>query len=290
MEEYEVSIARACRMMEIHRSYFYYREKRDDTEVEEAIMAAAEHGDGFWKIFGILRRDGKPWNHKKVYRVYKSMHYEKRSRLKKRLPARVKNPLEQPLEPNTTWSIDFVSDMLECGRKFRVLNIIDDSDRVAVAQEVSMSFPSKRVIRTLEKVIWLKGKPSNIRCDNGPEFISKDFQEWCKGNDIRLLFTQPGCPTQNSYIERFNGSYRRAVLDAYIFRTLEDVKQKTHEWNEYYNYERPHESLGNKTPMEFSKRIDERNTDNAVLPLSLLTGQLHRSKHRKIVLNEIFKN
>lgn len=130
-------------MMEIHRSYFYYREKRDDTDVEEAIRAAAEHGDGFWKIFGILRRDGKLWNHKKVYRVYKSMHYEKRSRLKKRLPARVKNPLEQPLEPNTTWSIDFVSDMLECGRKFRVLNIIDDSDRVAVAQEVSMSFPSR---------------------------------------------------------------------------------------------------------------------------------------------------
>ena len=277
-------------MMEIHRSYFYYREKRDDTEVEEAIRAAAEHGDGFWKIFERLRRDGKPWNHKKVYRVYKSMHYEKRSRLKKRLPARVKNPLEQPLEPNITWSIDFVSDMLECGRKFRVLNIIDDGDRVAVAQEVSMSFPSKRVIRTLEKVIWLKGKPSNIRCDNGPEFISKYFQEWCKGNDIRLLFTQPGCPTQNSYIERFNGSYRRAVLDAYIFRTLEDVKQKTCEWNDYYNYERPHESLGNKTPMEFSKRIDERNTDNAVLPLSLLTGQQHRSKHRKIVLNDIFKN
>ena len=277
-------------MMEIHRSYFYYREKRDDTEVEEAIRAAAEHGDGFWKIFERLRRDGKPWNHKKVYRVYKSMHYEKRFRLKKRLPARVKNPLEQPLEPNITWSIDFVSDMLECGRKFRVLNIIDDSDRVAVAQEVSMSFPSKRVIRTLEKVIWLKGKPSNIRCDNGPEFISKDFQEWCKGNDIRLLFTQPGCPTQNSYIERFNGSYRRAVLDAYIFRTLEDVKQKTYEWNDYYNYERPHESLGNKTPMEFSKRIDERNTDNTVLPLSLLTGQQHRSKHRKIVLNDIFKN
>ena len=274
-------------MMEIHRSYFYYREKRDDTEVEEAIRAAAEHGDGFWKIFERLRRDGKPWNHKKVYRVYKSMHYEKRSRLKKRLPARVKNPLEQPLEPNITWSIDFVSDMLECGRKFRVLNIIDDGDRVAVAQEVSMSFPSKRVIRTLEKVIWLKGKPSNIRCDNGPEFISKYFQEWCKGNDIRLLFTQPGCPTQNSYIERFNGSYRRAVLDAYIFRTLEDVKQKTCEWNDYYNYERPHESLGNKTPMGFSKRIDERSTGNAVLPVSLLTSQQHRGKHRKIVLNEI---
>ncbi len=135
VEEYEVSITRACKMMEIHRSYFYYHEKRDDTEVEEAIRKAAEHGDGFWKIFERLRRDGKSWNHKKVYRVYKNMHYEKRSRLKKRLPARVKNPLEQPTEPNTTWSIDFVSDALECGRKFRVLNVIDDNDRVASATD-----------------------------------------------------------------------------------------------------------------------------------------------------------
>ena len=254
VEEFEVSIARACCLMDIHRSYYYYREKRDDTEVEEAIRSASEHGDGFWKIFERLRREGRTWNHKKVYRVYKKMHYERRSKLKKRLPARVKNPLEQPNEPNTTWSIDFVSDMLECGRKFRVLNVIDDNDRVAVAQEVSMSFPSQRVIRTLEKVIWQNGKPNNIRCDNGPEFISRDFQEWCHGNDIQILFTQPGKPTQNSYIERFNGSYRRAVLDAYIFRTIDEVRRKTGEWNVYYNYERPHESLGNMTPMEYSKR------------------------------------
>ena len=213
--------------MDIHRSYYYYREKKDDTEVEEAIRSAAEYGDGFWKIFKRLRRDGKAWNHKKVYRVYKNMHYEKRSKLKKRLPARTKNPLEQPQEPNVTWSIDFVSDALECGRKFRVLNIIDDNDRVVLAQEVSMSFPSKRLIRTLEKVIWLHGKPKNNRCDNGPEFISKEFQEWCKGNDIIILYTQPGKPTQNGYIERFNESYRKAVLDAYIFRFIGDVKLKT---------------------------------------------------------------
>ena len=245
-------------MMDIHRSYFYYQEKRDDTEVEEAIRAAAQYGDGFWKIFKVLRRDGKPWNHKKVYRVYKKMHYEKRSRLKKRLPARVKNPLEQPMEPFTTWSIDFVSDVLECGRKFRVLNIIDDSDRVAVAQEVSMAFPAKRVITALEKVIWVTGKPLNIRCDNGPEFISKDFQEWCSGNSIRILYTQPGCPTQNSYIERFNGSYRKAVLDAYIFRTIDEVRQMTDQWKEYYNFERPHESLDNMAPMEYREMKQEK--------------------------------
>lgn len=85
-----------------------------------------------------------------------------------------------------------------------------------------MSFPAQRVIKVLEKVIWLNGKPRNIRCDNGPEFIAKEFQEWCAANDIKLLYTQPGCPTQNSYIERFNGSYRRAVLDAYIFRTIDE--------------------------------------------------------------------
>lgn len=163
--------------MDIHRSYFYYTEKKDDSDVEAAIREAAEFGDGFWKIFQRLRRNGKPWNHKKVYQVYKLMHYEKRSKLKKHLPARVKNPLVIPSEPNTTWSIDFVSDRLHSGRTFRVLNIIDDCDRVAVGQEVSMSMPAERVIKLLKKGIWFNGNPKNIRCDNGPEFISKVFQE-----------------------------------------------------------------------------------------------------------------
>ena len=253
--EYRVSITRACRLMEIHRSYYYYQEKRDDSEVEAAIRKAGEHGDGFWKIFNRLRKEGKPWNHKKVYRVYKAMHYEKRVRLKKRLPDRVKNPLEQPSEPNETWSMDFVSDTLECGRKFRVLNVMDDYGRYAIGQEVSMSMPAKRVIRLLEEMIWNEGKPRNIRCDNGPEFISRDFQNWCKGNDIVILYTQPGCPTQNSYIERFNGSYRRAVLDRYLFRNLTEVKAQTQEWRKYYNVQRPHESLANKTPSEFRKLL-----------------------------------
>lgn len=254
-EEYNVSITRACRLMDIHRSYFYYDYKKDDTEVEDAIREAAKFGDGFWKIFQLIRKSGETWNHKKVYRVYKAMHYEKRAKLKKRLPARVKNPLSAPDTPNTTWSIDFVTDAVEYGRKFRVLNIIDDSDRVAVAQEISMSMPAERVIKTLEKVIWLNGKPKNIRCDNGPEFISKTFQDWCEGNEINILYTQPGCPTQNSYIERFNGSYRRAVLDAYIFRNLEEVRDLTEAWMDYYNAQRPHESLDNMTPFEYREMM-----------------------------------
>lgn len=237
--------------MDIHRSYYYYESNRDDSEVETAIRESAVHGEGFWKVYAIIRRKHE-WNHKKVYRVYKALHFEKRSRLRKRLPARTKLPLETPSEENDTWSIDFVSDAIECGRKFRVLNILDDFNRKAVAQKLSMSMPARRVIRFLEEAIWINGKPKNLRCDNGPEFISHEFQSWCKGNDICIKYTQPGCPTQNSYIERFNGTYRRAVLDAYIFRNLEEAKSITEKWMNYYNTERPHVSLGNMTPQEYT--------------------------------------
>ena len=241
--------------MEIHRSYFYYRSVKDDSEVEEAIRIAGEYGDGFEKIYQRLRHDGYPWNHKKVYRVYKKIHFNKRSKLKKRLPVRVKEPLEAPLEPNKTWSLDFVCDKMESGRTFRVLNILDDSNREAVAQEISMSMPAERVISILEKVIFINGKPECIRTDNGPEFISEKMRIWCEANGIKHKFIQPGKPTQNSYVERFNGSYRRAVLDAYIFRNIEDVRELTERWRTDYNENRPHEALGNMTPMEYKHML-----------------------------------
>jgi putative transposase len=127
-----------------------------------------------------------------------------------------------------------------------------------------MSMPAERVIKLLEKVIWLKGKPNNIRCDNGPEFISKTFQQWCKANEIMGKYTQPGCPTQNSFVERFNGSYRRAVLDAYIFRTLQEVRDITQSWREDYNKKRPHHALGNKTPYEYRKKYENISINLAV--------------------------
>lgn len=164
-----------------------------------------------------------------------------------------------PSSPNITWSIDFVSDKVECGRQFRVLNILDDFNRSAVGQEISMPMPSERVIQLLEKVIWINGKPENIRCDNGPEFISTKFQEWCEANGINIMYIQPGKPTQNSYIERFNGSYRRAVLDRYIFKNLEDVRIETEEWMNDYNENRPHTSLYDMSPNEYKKKYELNN-------------------------------
>jgi putative transposase len=133
VQEYEVSITRACQLMMIYRSYFYYETKKDDSLVRAAIQEHCIYGDGFWEIYARLRQSGKPWNHKRVYRVYKSMCYNKRSKLKKRLPARLKHPLVTPEHPNHTWSIDFVSDALNTGRKFCVLNVLDDFDRSSVA-------------------------------------------------------------------------------------------------------------------------------------------------------------
>jgi hypothetical protein len=129
-----------------------------------------------------------------------------------------------------------------------------------------ISMPAERVIRILEKVIWLKGKPEAIRCDNGPEFISNKFQDWCKANGITIKYTQPGCPTQNSYVERFNGSYRRGVLDAYIFRTLTDVREITEKWMEDYNECRPHHSLGDMSPNEYRRKYE---TDNNIINLAV---------------------
>ena len=218
-EEFHVSITRACNPVGIHKSYFYYDSVKDDSEVEAAIRQKAEDGcDGFWKIYHRLRNEGFEWNHKRVYRVYKAIHFNKRVPLRKRLPARVKNPLDTPERENVTWSIDFVTDVLQSNRKFRVPNVIDDCGRVAVAQKVAPSMPAKRVIRFMEEIIWEKGKPDNIRCDNGPEFISHEFQERCKGN---------------------------------IFRTLDEVREITDRWMNYYNNERPHDSLNNLAPMQY---------------------------------------
>lgn len=192
---------------------------------------------------------------KKVYRVYKLLKLNKERKGKRRLPARVKQPLEQPTAVNRTWSMDFMSDSMVGSRKFRTLNVMDDCSREALAIEVDTSISAKRVIRVLERIIDERSKPHSIRTDNGPEFTSKDLELWAKEKGIIIQYIQPGKPMQNGYIERFNRLYREAVPDAYLFFDLYQVKQLTQEWIEEYNERRPHEALGNLTPEEWNKNI-----------------------------------
>jgi putative transposase len=193
---------------------------------------------------------------KRIYRVYTDMKLNIRRRAKRRLPERVKQPLTIPTTPNQMRSIDFMSDSLVDGRKFRLFNVMDDFNRESLAIEVDTSLPSLRVIRVLEKLIAEKGCPANIRCDNGPEFISHKLEEWCsdKTRKINLQFIQPGRPMQNAYIERKNGSLRRELLNAYLFYSLAEVRARSEEWRIDYNTERPHKSLKYLSPLAYLQK------------------------------------
>ena len=206
---------------------------------------------GFGKLFPILRREGGRWNHKRVHRVYCMLKLNIRRRGKQRLPARTPEPLCVPESINQCWSMDFTHDALTCGRRFRTLNIVDDFNREALAIEVDLNLPAQRVIRVLERLAETRGLPSKIRVDNGPEFISIALADWCEEQGIMLDFIEPGRPTQNSFVERFNRSFREEVLDAYLFKSLSEVREIVARWINVYNDERPHESLGNLTPSEY---------------------------------------
>jgi putative transposase len=235
----------------------YKRKSKDDNVLIEALQEqVSKHpAIGFWKCYYRLRRKGIVCNHKRLYRVYKLLKLNVRRRMKKRLPQRVREPLLVPTALNQGWSMDYVSDCLVDGRKFRVLNIIDDYNRESLALEIDTSLPALRVIRVLERLLQSRGKPSVIRVDNGPEFISDKLQLWCEAHQIKLLFIQPGKPVQNAFIERNNGSLRKELLDAYLFFSLQEVRTMAEEWRQDYNWQRPHQSLGFVPPAEYIQSV-----------------------------------
>jgi putative transposase len=254
MNEHGISHRQACKEVGLARSTSQYKPKvKDDTYlIEELHALVAKHpAIGFWQCYYRLRRKGLLCNHKRLYRVYTELKLNIRRRYKKRLPARVKQALYQPFSLNEVWSVDYMSDALWNGRKFRLLNIVDDYNREVLHIEADTSLPTVRLIRSLEYLKEFRGLPKMIRVDNGPEFISAKLDEWCKEHKITLVFIQPGKPMQNAYVERCNGNIRRELLDAYVFTSLSEVRQKAEEWRIDYNCSRPHQSLGYVPPAEY---------------------------------------
>ncbi len=253
VEEHGVSHRQACKAVSLPRSTYQYQPRpKDDSLITEQLQLLVEKHPsiGFWQCFYRLRKMGHGWNHKRVYRVYSRLRLNIRRRHRKRLPARVKQALFQPERINQVWSIDFMSDSLWDGRRFRLLNIVDDFNREILTMEADLSIPALRLIRVLEYLKEFRGLPEMIRVDNGPEFISNRLECWCRENKVRLVFIQPGKPTQNAYVERCNGSIRRELLNAYVFKTLTEVREKAEEWRLDYNCLRPHQALNYRTPAD----------------------------------------
>lgn len=256
IETHAISERRACRLLNVSRTAYRYRPKRpDDTQLQELLLRLVERWPrwGFGKMRQWLRKQGYGWNHKRIYRVYCELGLNLRVKPKKRLPSRHPEPLAQPEQPNLCWSLDFMSDSLDNGRGFRVLNVIDDFNREALCSEIDFSIPSERVVRVLDRLAEYRGYPARLRSDNGPEFIAQALEVWAQEHRVSLDFIEPGKPAQNGYVERFNRTYREDVLDAYLFSSLEEVRDVSDAWRLRYNTERPHDSLADMTPVEYAR-------------------------------------
>ena len=233
---------------------------------------AKEHPrEGFWKSYNRIKNSGEIINHKRVHRVYKQLGLTLRRKCKKRLPARVKEALVVPQIFTNTWSIDFTSDVLTNGRKFRTFNVIDDYNREILFIETDYSLKSSRVLWVLRHLVNRYGKPEKIRMDNGPEFIAKLAHSWSEVNNIKFKYIQPGKPTQNAYIERFNRTFREGILDSYLFDSLNDVREITQSWVDDYNNYRPHDALGGLSPIMYK----EKNKEKEGLHFATATPLLH---------------
>jgi putative transposase len=245
--------------MALSRSAYYSPPADEDRDqpVIDALNALVEKHSrwGFWMMFRRLRRLGHPWNHKRVYRVYCAMRLNLPRRTKKRVPTRTRVPLEVVMQPNESWSIDFMSDALYNGRRFRVLNVLDEGVREALDIVIDTSIPSGRLVRTLDQLVSWRGAPRSIRCDNGPEMCSEAFLAWCERHGVTPRHIQPGKPNQNAYIERFNRTFREEVLDSHLFSSIDQVREIADGWRWIYNRERPHDALGGVPPTEFRRGL-----------------------------------
>ena len=252
-ELYAASERRVCGRMGIAVASCRYRRKRNDEPLRTRLVKLAREKPrfGYRRLHVLLRRSGELVNHKRLHRVYREAGLAIR-RKKRKHCVREGKPLLARTAANQEWALDFVHDAMECGRTIRMLSVVDAYTRECLALEVDTSFASRRATRVLEAIIAERGVPQAIRCDNRPELTSRHFLAWCIERQIELVHIQPGKPTQNGRVESFNGRMREERLNLSWFQNLFDARRKIAAWRKDYNKERPHSSLGYKTPKEFA--------------------------------------
>lgn len=257
-DQYRVSVRRSCENIKLSTSMFYYErvDRCDDIlrmRLREIALTRIRYG--FWRLFILLRREGFKDNHKRVYRVYKEEGLNLRSKRprRSRSAAHRLERLETPAI-NQVWSMDFVQDALFNGTRFRILAVVDNYTKKCLSLVVGQSLKGSDVRNELGNIALIEGTyPIRIQCDNGSEFISKEVDRWAYENKVILDYSRPGKPTDNPYIESFNGKFRDECLSVNWFLSLEDATEKIEQWKWEYNHFRPHSSLDDYSPQEFIK-------------------------------------
>lgn len=247
---------RACALVGVSRSCTRYASQRPvlDAPLKERLLALAAQYPryGYLMLHGLLKNEGLAVNPKRTWRLYTGARLQVRTRRRKKLN-RPRIPMLLPSRRGERWSMDFVHDQLADGRRFRVLNVVDDYTRECIDQLVETSISGGRVVRFLNQLIAAHGKPRSIVCDNGTEFTCKAMYFWSQGQEVRLDFIQPGKPTQNAFVESFNGKFRDSCLNQHWFMTLNDARERIDSWRTDYNEVRPHSALGYQPPSVFAR-------------------------------------
>jgi putative transposase len=282
MASHHLSQRRACGLIGITRRAFRCPPSPDrDHQLRQRLRALAEARRrwGCPMLYRVLRREGLEVNHKRIERLYREEGLSLRRRRGRKRLSHLRVVRERPAAINHTWAVDFVHDAQCDGRRFRALTVIDEWSRECLAIEVGASLTGERVTSVLERLCELRGVPSVIQSDNGPEFRGRVMDEWAYTRGVRLQFIEPGKPIQNAFIESFNSRLRQECLNEQVFLSLDDARRKIEQWRMQYNRERPHSSLGYLTPEEFAASYDQLGSEPAARiawPADrILAGALH---------------
>ncbi len=251
---YQVSVRRAVQTLAAPRATFYYRSSKAEqaplrTRIKEIASVRVRYG--YRRIHTLLQREGWLVNHKRVYRIYCLEGLQMRHKPpRRRVSAKLREGRTEATRPNQVWSMDFMADELFDGRRLRLLTIVDNVSRVSPFIGVGFRYKGYDVVTALNLAVAQYGVPECLRVDNGPEFISKEVDLWAYAHGVVLDFSRPGKPTDNAFIEAFNSRFRQECLNEHWFLSLEDATEKIEAWRLHYNEERPHSSLGYKSPLE----------------------------------------
>lgn len=270
-----ISERRACSLLGLSRSVLHYASQRTDDGLQQRLveLAGERRRFGYRRLHILVEREGFMVNHKRVHRLYREAGLAVRKRRKRERVAVERRPLQIPPGPNHTWSMDFVFDALATGTAIKCLTVVDDCTKEAVEIGVGRRINGQGVADLLEAVCRFRGYPAAIRTDQGPEFTGRSLDQWAQANGVKLVLTQPGKPTQNAYVESFNGKFRDECLNENWFVSLEHARAVIATWRQDYNEVRPHSSLSKRTPAEFAAMLRDRGTLAAKHPSDMLANQ-----------------